>query len=111
MRLFIGGMSAATKANDLRAHFTAIGNVGDAVIIMDKDTGRSKGFGFVEVETELTLDEVVGQMNGTKIEGSERKITVGEAHKRTERQPNHNGGGNGNSNGNVRRFAKSNSHG
>lgn len=88
MRLFIGGMSAATKYGDLRDHFDALDGVEvvDVVIIMDKTTGRSRGFGFVELNTPHSVDYLIERTHGTKIAGSERTITVGEAHKRPEKE-------------------------
>lgn len=89
MRLFVGGMDFRTKADDMMLHFNVDAGSEDALsgcsvrvveaqVIMDQDTGRSKGFGFVELETDLTLTQVVGFFSGFKLMG--KKLTLGEAH-------------------------------
>ena len=94
MRLFVGGMDFKTTVDDITRYFTVEAGMESALngcsvrvsevqIIMDRDTGRSKGFGFVELETDLTLTQVVGFFGGFKLLG--RKLTLGEAHAKRPR--------------------------
>jgi len=76
-KLFVGGISYNTTEDGLKEAFQAVGNVVSAQIIMDKMTGRSKGFGFVEMETEELAQKAIDTLNGTEIDG--RKITVNES--------------------------------
>ena len=57
-KLFVGGLAWATKDEGLRAHFEQCGDVTDAKVIMERDTGRSRGFGFVTFENEDVVDRV-----------------------------------------------------
>jgi cold-inducible RNA-binding protein len=83
-KLFVGGLSYQTTEEALREGFAQAGNVVSAVIITDKMTGRSKGFGFVEFETEEEAQKAVEMFNGNDFDG--RKITVNVARPREERR-------------------------
>src|SRR4051812_110195 len=87
-RIYVGNLSYQTTENDLTALFEQAGQVDSANIITDRDTGRSKGFGFVEMGNE-DADKAIAQFNGTEING--RALTVNEARPREDRSSN--GGG------------------
>lgn len=87
-RIYVGNMSFDTTENDITNLFQQVGDVESASIITDRDTGRSKGFGFVEMNDE-DADKVIAQFNGTELNG--RALTVNEARPRPERT----GGGGG----------------
>jgi RNA recognition motif-containing protein len=82
MNLYIGNLSYATKDNDLKALFEEIGEVSSAKIIMDRISGRSKGFGFVEMPNDDEARKAIENLNGYSF--SNREITVSEARPRPE---------------------------
>jgi cold-inducible RNA-binding protein len=86
-RLFVGNLSYQTTENDLTTLFEQAGEVESASIITDRDSGRSKGFAFVEMSNEAA-DKAITQFNGTELNG--RALTVNEARPREDR-----GGSNG----------------
>lgn len=79
--LYVGNLPWATKAEDLQQHFAAHGEVISARVITDRETGRSRGFGFVEV-SDNDAEAMVAALNGTELAG--RVITVNEAKAREE---------------------------
>lgn len=90
-RLFVGGLSWNTDDAALRGAFDRFGAIEDAVVITDRDTGRSRGFGFVTFSDDNGADEAVSSMDGTVLDG--RTIKVNEAHERTSRGGGGGGGG------------------
>ena len=76
-KLFVGNLSWEATGDDLRSLFAGAGTVVDAVVISDKMTGRSRGFGFVEMSTEEEAKKAVEMFNGTDLKG--RNINVNEA--------------------------------
>jgi RNA recognition motif-containing protein len=76
-KLFVGGLSFETKEETLVESFTKAGKVISAVIIQDRMTKRSKGFGFVEMETEVMAQAAISMWNGQKLDG--HTIAVNEA--------------------------------
>ncbi len=76
-KLYVGGLSYSTTQDALKQEFEAAGNVVSAIVITDKMTGRSKGFGFVEFATEDEATKAIDMFNGKDFDG--RKITVSEA--------------------------------
>jgi RNA recognition motif-containing protein len=82
-KLFVGGLPFSTTDDELQQLFGAHGTVSYAKVITDRDTGRSKGFGFVEFESDDEGKAAEKAMNGTEIGG--RTITVNEARPREER--------------------------
>ncbi len=76
-RLYVGGIAYATNEDSLRKHFEQAGKVESASIIMDKMTGRSKGFGFVQMASDAESDAAIEMLNGKELEG--RTLTVNEA--------------------------------
>src|SRR5215212_2190181 len=87
-RIYVGNLSYQTTENDLTTLFEQVGQVESVNIITDRDTGRSKGFGFVEMGND-DADKAIAQFNGADLQG--RSITVNEARPREERS----GGGGG----------------
>ena len=90
-KLYIGGLSYQTDEETLKNHFAQAGNVTSATIITDKMSGRSKGFGFVEMSTPAEAEAAVQMFNGQEFDG--RKITVSEARPMSDRPRTGTGGG------------------
>ena len=90
-RLYVGSLSYDTTDDGLRELFATAGTVVSAEVIMDRYSGRSKGFGFVEMETEEGAEKAVSELNGTNLDG--REITVAEARPRRERERRQDYGG------------------
>jgi RNA recognition motif-containing protein len=86
-KLYVGNLAYSVSDSDLMQMFTAYGTVESAQVIMDRDTGRSKGFGFVEMKTEPEAQAAITGLHGQDSGG--RQLTVNEAKPRTE------GGGGG----------------
>jgi RNA recognition motif-containing protein len=78
-KLFVGGLSWDTTADDLRAAFSPFGPIVDAMVISDRATGKSRGFGFVTFETAAAAEEAVKQMNGKELDGRSLKVNRAEA--------------------------------
>jgi cold-inducible RNA-binding protein len=89
-KLFVGNLSFNTTENDLQDTFAAFGTVTEANLMMDRSTGRPRGFGFVTMSTPEEAQKAVEGMNGKSIDG--RALTVNLARPREERAP---GGGGG----------------
>lgn len=89
-RLFIGSLAWATNDDSLKDFFSQVGTVVSANVIVDRDTNRSKGFGFVEMSSDEEAKAAVEQLNGKDLDG--RPIVVNEARPREERPRT--GGGN-----------------
>ncbi|RID52904.1 hypothetical protein BRARA_G00334 [Brassica rapa] len=88
-RCFVGGLAWATDEQSLGRTFSEFGEVLDSKIIIDRETGRSKGFGFVTFKDEESMRAAIERMNGQELDG--RNITVNEAQARSSRGGN--GGG------------------
>jgi cold-inducible RNA-binding protein len=88
-KMFVGNLSFQTTESDIREAFERFGAVESVAIIMDRDTGRSKGFGFVEMNEE-DANKAIASMNGAELDG--RKLTVNEAKPMVKRDS---GGGRG----------------
>ena len=80
MKLYVGNLSFNLSENDLRAKFEEFGAVVSASIITDRETGRSKGFGFVEMETAEDGQSAIDKLNGEEFNG--RRVVVNEARSR-----------------------------
>ncbi len=76
-KLFVGSLPFSTTSDELREVFAKVGQVTEANVVMDKMTGRSRGFGFVEMATEEDAKKAIDSLNGTEVGG--RKIFVSEA--------------------------------
>ncbi|MDY7039664.1 MAG: RNA-binding protein [Chloroflexota bacterium] len=90
-KLYAGNLSYTTTEDTLRELFAAVGEVESVNIITDRMSGRSKGFGFVEMATEAAAQAAISQLNGTTVD--DRQITVAEARPRKERSDRGYGGG------------------
>ncbi len=90
-RLFVGGLAWATDDEGLRAAFEVFGAVTDAKVIQDRETGRSRGFGFVTFEDGEAMNEAMQKMDGSNLDG--RTIRVNEAQPRPDRGGRGGGGG------------------
>ncbi|HUB24071.1 MAG TPA: RNA-binding protein [Tepidisphaeraceae bacterium] len=82
-KLYVGNLSYNTTGSDLEQLFAPHGKVQSAQIIADRDTGRSKGFGFVEMGSDEEAKAAIGALNGQEVDG--RALTVNEAKPREER--------------------------
>ncbi len=83
MNVYVGNLPYSTSSDDLRATFEEFGEVTSANVISDRDSGRSKGFGFVEMSDDAQAQEAIDKLNGTEMDG--RTITVNEARPREDR--------------------------
>jgi RNA recognition motif-containing protein len=92
-KLYVGNLSFRTTQEDLRELFAQAGTVESASIIEDRETGRSRGFGFVEMASQEEALAAIEQFNGKEING--RNLTVNEARPRTEGGGGRGGGGGG----------------
>jgi RNA recognition motif-containing protein len=81
-KLYVGNLPYSIADSDLQQLFAAHGTVQSAQVIMDRDTGRSKGFGFVEMGTDAEAQAAIAELNGKQIDG--RALTVNEARPKTE---------------------------
>jgi RNA recognition motif-containing protein len=86
VKLFVGGLSFSTSNERLREVFAAVGTVESAAVVTDRDTGRSRGFGFVEMATPEDAEQAISKLNGTSVDG--RTIQVERA-----KSPGTGGGG------------------
>ena len=82
-KLFVGSLAWATNDDSLRDFFSSAGTVVSATVIQDRETNRSKGFGFVEMSSDEEAKAAVEQLNGKELDG--RPIVVNEARPREER--------------------------
>jgi RNA recognition motif-containing protein len=82
MKLYVGNMSFDTSESEVRKAFEAHGTVDSVTIIMDRDTGRPKGFGFVEMSNEAEAKKAIESLNGKDFMG--RTLNVNEARPRTD---------------------------
>ena len=73
-KLFVGGLPFSTSDDRLREVFAAAGQVESAVVVTDRDTGRSRGFGFVEMATSEEADQAVQKLNGKDLDGRQLKV-------------------------------------
>ncbi|HLD36305.1 MAG TPA: RNA-binding protein [Planctomycetota bacterium] len=90
-KLYVGGLSYDTAEETLKQTFAQAGTVESAKVIMDRDSGRSKGFGFVEMSTNEEAAKAIEMFNGKDLDG--RSLTVNEAKPMVPRDNNRGGGG------------------
>ncbi|HEX6185531.1 MAG TPA: RNA-binding protein [Pyrinomonadaceae bacterium] len=91
MKLYVGNLSFQTSSSDLQDLFSQAGTVESASVVEDRDTGRSRGFGFVEMSSKEEGEAAIQQLNGKEVGG--RALTVNEAKPREDRRPGGGGGG------------------
>ena len=96
-KLFVGSLSYNTTDASLEEFFASAGNVVSAKVIVDRDTNRSKGFGFVEMASEEEAQAAIAQLNGKELDG--RAIAVNEARPQENRERRSFGGGGGGNGG------------
>jgi len=92
MRIYVGSLASSVNNDSLRAAFAAYGEVASADVITDRETGQSRGFGFVEMRDTESANEAIRSLNGTDLDGSVLKVN--EARPRTENRGGGGGGGN-----------------
>ena len=92
-KIYVGNLPWSTTSSDLEQMFSPHGAVRSAEVISDRETGRSRGFGFVEMETDDGLQAAIAALNGHELNG--RPLTVNEARERTPRPGGGGGGGGG----------------
>src|SRR5437667_3440223 len=90
-KLFVGNLSFNTTENDLQDAFAAHGTVVEANLMVDRATGRPRGFGFVTMSTPEEAQKAIAALSGSQLDG--RALTVNEARPREERAPGGGGGG------------------
>lgn len=88
-KLYVGGLAYSVTEQELEAAFAAIGKVSSVAVIKDRDSGQSKGFGFVEMEDDTAAQNAIKEMNGKEISG--RSIMVNEARPQEDRRSGGNG--------------------
>ena len=93
MKLYVGGLAYSVTDKELEDFFTEFGKVISAVVIKDRDSGQSKGFGFVEMEDLKEAQNAIKELNGKELSG--RTVTVNQARPQEDRRPGGGGGGGG----------------
>ena len=79
--IYVGNLAFSTDSDALRALFTEYGEVTNAQVIQDRDTGRSRGFGFVEMASSADAEKAIAETNGASVDG--RQLTVNVARERS----------------------------
>jgi RNA recognition motif-containing protein len=92
-KIYVGNLAYGVSSSDLQQMFEPYGTVQSAQVIMDRDSGRSKGFGFVEMDGEAEAQAAIAALNGKETDG--RTLTVNEARPREERGGGRSGHGGG----------------
>lgn len=91
MNIYVGNLSYEVTSKDLENTFAPFGNLVSAKVVTDRDSGRSKGFGFVEYESKDAGQKAIEELNGRELKG--RAITVNEARPKEPRSDHRGGGG------------------
>jgi len=91
MNIYVGNLSAETAEENLRQAFEAYGEVSKVNVIMDRDSGKSRGFGFVEMPSKGEAEAAMTGLNGQELDG--QTLNVNEARARTENSGGNRGGG------------------
>jgi len=87
-KLYIGNLPFSVSEEQLNTHFSACGSVTSCKIITDRDTGRSKGFGFIEMSTNEEAEQAISQLDGQELDG--RSLRVNEAKPQEKRERSNN---------------------
>ncbi len=85
MNIYVGNLPYTFSSEDLRKLFAPYGTVSSAEVLSDRDTGRSRGFGFVQMDNKDEAQKAIGELNGTDLDG--RRLNINEARPRSERRP------------------------
>jgi cold-inducible RNA-binding protein len=93
MKLYVGGLAYSINEEELEKTFAEFGTVTSAAVIKDRDSGQSKGFGFVEMSDDAEAKKAMAELNGKEVSG--RSIMVNEARPQEDRRSGGGGGGNG----------------
>jgi cold-inducible RNA-binding protein len=91
-KLFVGGLSFSTSNDRLRELFAEAGTVESAVVVTDRDTGRSRGFGFVEMATPEEAEQAVQRYNGKEVDGRQLKVELAKSLDRNAGAPRRDAG-------------------
>jgi RNA recognition motif-containing protein len=91
MKIYVGNLNYNITEDDLRTTFEPFGDVSEATVISDRFSGRSKGFGFVEMPNQEEAEKAIAEMNGKEVQG--RSLIVNQARPREERPRREGGGG------------------
>lgn len=102
MNIYVSNLSYGTSADSLQNLFAGFGDVTSANVITDRETGRSRGFGFVEMSNDSEGQKAIDELNNTDFEG--KTITVNVARPKADRSDYNNRGGNGGGGYNRRRY-------
>jgi cold-inducible RNA-binding protein len=102
MKLYVGNLAFQTSSDDLQQLFAQAGTVESAAVVEDRDTGRSRGFGFVEMSSKEEGEAAISQFNGRELDG--RSLNVNEAKPREDRGRGNGGGGRGGYGGGNKRW-------
>lgn len=94
-KLYVGNLAFSVTDDELQQAFAAFGNVASARVVMDRMTGRSKGFGFVEIEDDAAADDAINKMNGQTIGGRPVRVSEAKPQEDRPRGPRRDGGGGG----------------
>jgi len=92
-KLYVGGLAYSVTEQELEAFFAEIGKVTSSAVIKDRDSGQSKGFGFIEMENDADAKKAIEELNGKDLKG--RSIMVSEARPQEDRRSSGGGGGGG----------------
>lgn len=103
-KLFVGSLAYSVTDQELEEFFAAFGKVNSAKVIIDRETNRSKGFGFVEMENEDEAKSAIAELNGKELNGRAVAIDEAKPQENRERRPFNGGGGGGGFNRNDRRY-------
>jgi cold-inducible RNA-binding protein len=101
-RLYVGNLDFQTTEHTLQAEFARCGGVEEVKLVIDRETGRSRGFAFVTMESASSAQKAITEMNGAVLDG--RALRVNEAQERRERTGGFGGGGGGGGRGGQRRW-------
>lgn len=94
VKLYVGNLSYGTTEADLEALFAKAGEVASVALIKDRDTGRSKGFAFVEMSTQVEAEQAISMLNGFNLDDRELKVNVAKPRENREGRPKRQGGRN-----------------
>ena len=84
-KLYVGGLSMSTTSDGLRAHFAPCGTVQSAVVVTERDSSQSRGFGFVEMSSQAEADDAITKLNQQPLDG--KVLTVNVAKSKVDRAP------------------------